>query len=750
MIKRLKELYDNDNISLTIVKIAILSLLMLFSLRWTFLVYVMLAVALLIVTTEKECNGVYYCFLLANFRFIFRNNLTGSIPFVSLVLFAVAVVTIIKFYIIRKEKLQINWWIIGLSCAFLLYLLLPFHKFVFQEYFKFVVMIFSFNYLFLIRNKINIKKLILFFVTGCIIASLIFTISQIWFSNFFMEMMLSVNISTGSIRYRGLAGDPNYYSVDLILSMAGIYYLFFKEKLSGYLSTILLSVLAIFSWLTYSKSMIVGFAIVFAMMVLSSYIKNFKKNWYKPLIIVFAVMVGLVSTQYVFKLGTLSTFNRFQEKYESEAPSDDVDDIESSTLPDDLVDIPIVKSENDDVTMDDVLTGRWTLWKNHLKFLVSSPKNFLVGGGIGTFIYPMECHNTAIQILYEVGFVGTIIFGAIIILMLKDFGFSKKLFYRGNLLNWTLVLACVVMFLNVNYFGSTSLVYHVFLALFVLFDCNKENVVKGGDMKNTQVELKQENLKIPKTIHYIWLGGNPLPKVAEQCIESWKKYCPDYEIKRWDESNLNIDCCTYCREAYDSKKFAFASDVLRFDVLSKEGGIYLDIDVEMLKPIDDLLTNSCFMGFETYDVLNPGLIMGCTKDNKIINDLYETYKNDKFILDDGSFNLNTICTRTTNYLVEKGLKLDNSLQEIDGVTIYPTEYFCPLSPITGKKKITEKTYAMHLYYSSWYNKKAKFKKECKKILNFITNGLFGMALYKLRKQRSIKNEKSCNSDAVVQ
>ena len=243
---------------------------------------------------------------------------------------------------------------------------------------------------------------------------------------------------------------------------------------------------------------------------------------------------------------------------------------------------------------------------------------------------------------------------------------------------------------------------------------------------------------IPKKIHYIWLGGNEEPEILKKCKESWKKYCPDYEIIKWDESNLDLDCCDYCRQAYDAKKFAFASDVVRFDILYKEGGIYLDVDVELLKPLDNLLTHKCFMGFEHSEALAPGLIMGAEKECKTVQDLFESYKKDKFIMEDGSYNLNTICIRTTDYLVEKGLKLDNSKQQIDGVDIYPTEYFCPINPITNKKKITDKTYSVHLYYASWFNKKAKIKKIIKRVLNFLTNGKFGVWLYNKKKENSIK------------
>ena len=97
---------------------------------------------------------------------------------------------------------------------------------------------------------------------------------------------------------------------------------------------------------------------------------------------------------------------------------------------------------------------------------------------------------------------------------------------------------------------------------------------------------------IPKIIHYIWLGGNPLPEMVEKCIKSWEKFCPEWEIKRWDESNLEIDFCKYCKQAYNEKKYAFASDALRFKIIKENGGVYLDVDVELLKPLDDLLNNN--------------------------------------------------------------------------------------------------------------------------------------------------------------
>ena len=211
---------------------------------------------------------------------------------------------------------------------------------------------------------------------------------------------------------------------------------------------------------------------------------------------------------------------------------------------------------------------------------------------------------------------------------------------------------------------------------------------------------------IPKKLHYIWIGGNPLPDLAKKCIESWKKFCPDYEIVAWDESNLNIDINEYCREAYDARKFAFASDVLRYDVVYREGGIYMDIDVELIKPIDDLLENKMFLGFETAKWINPGLIMGAEAGSEVVKELIESYDGQHFVNENGEYNYKTICERSTEYLVEKfGFKTDNTFQNLDGkVVVYPTEYFCPFNLEDKNMKQTENTRSIHWFNGSWVPK----------------------------------------------
>ena len=246
---------------------------------------------------------------------------------------------------------------------------------------------------------------------------------------------------------------------------------------------------------------------------------------------------------------------------------------------------------------------------------------------------------------------------------------------------------------------------------------------------------KGEIIVIPKIIHYIWLGGKPLPRIAERCIESWKKFCPDYEIKRWDESNLNLEFCDYVKEAYDCKKFAFASDVLRLQKLYEFGGIYLDVDVELIKPIDEFLDKKTFSGFETSNLLNPGLIFGTEQNNKDLKNILELYKKRKFIVNN-NMDLTTICETVTSYYEkEYDLERKNKTQILENISAYSSEYFSPIDVVTNKKKVTKKTVSIHWYNASWYSSKQKFLNKLKKLLNIITFGCFGKILEK------IKNEK---------
>ena len=240
---------------------------------------------------------------------------------------------------------------------------------------------------------------------------------------------------------------------------------------------------------------------------------------------------------------------------------------------------------------------------------------------------------------------------------------------------------------------------------------------------------------IPKIIHYIWVGGKPLNAFAEKCIKSWKKYCPDYEIKRWDETNFDINENEYCKQAYESKKWAFVSDYIRLKVLYEYGGIYMDTDVEVVKPLDKFLTDPAFSGFEN-DTMIPTGIMAAEKGNLWIKSLLSDYDNRKFIKEDGSLDMTTNVTLITENTVKQypEIQLNNTEQRFENVVFYTKDYFCPIDLVTNKLKKTNNTHAIHWFNSSWFTPKQKFKKNVRKFLNIVTFGGWG-------KLRNKKNEK---------
>lgn len=215
----------------------------------------------------------------------------------------------------------------------------------------------------------------------------------------------------------------------------------------------------------------------------------------------------------------------------------------------------------------------------------------------------------------------------------------------------------------------------------------------------------REHDNIPKVIHYFWFGGNPLPELAETCIASWENYLPDYEIKRWDESNFDVNAILYTKQAYEAGKYAFVSDYARLKVLYDEGGVYFDTDVEVLRSIDDILENGAFMSLEAMEDggvgINPGNGIAAPAGLPTYKRLVESYEKDAFLDENGKHNLSTIVTRVTNLLEEDGFVAKNEIQKVGDITIYPTDYFCPKNFATGKVTITKNTYSIHWYDASW-------------------------------------------------
>lgn len=228
---------------------------------------------------------------------------------------------------------------------------------------------------------------------------------------------------------------------------------------------------------------------------------------------------------------------------------------------------------------------------------------------------------------------------------------------------------------------------------------------------------------IPKVIHYCWFGGKEMPVQFLKYIESWKKYCPDYEIKIWNEETFDINSNQYVKEAYENKKYAFVTDYVRLFVLYNYGGIYMDTDVELIKPIDDFLKNKAFLGFESMNYIQTA-IMASESKLPIIATLLDYYNDRHFINDDGVCDTTTNVKIITNILLQYGLKLDNKLQNVGDITLYPSDYFCPIDWRTKKKQITNNTYAIHWFAGSWLPPKTVWQK-FKDNIKFLLEKCFG-------------------------
>lgn len=214
---------------------------------------------------------------------------------------------------------------------------------------------------------------------------------------------------------------------------------------------------------------------------------------------------------------------------------------------------------------------------------------------------------------------------------------------------------------------------------------------------------------IPKKIHYCWFGRNPLPESAQKCIASWRKYMPDYEIIQWNEDNFDVNSIPYTQQAYEAKKYAFVSDYARFKILYEHGGLYFDTDVEIIRPLDKIVANGPFMGFEInpcpqrpYGAVAPGLCLGAEAAMPIYKSILDYYSTLSFIMPDGTFNTtDAVVNITTRELIKAGLKDTDGIQQVAGTVIYPADYFNPFDDITGILRKTENTYTIHWFSKTW-------------------------------------------------
>ena len=247
---------------------------------------------------------------------------------------------------------------------------------------------------------------------------------------------------------------------------------------------------------------------------------------------------------------------------------------------------------------------------------------------------------------------------------------------------------------------------------------------------------------IPKTIHYCWFGRNPLPKSAVKCIDSWRKFFPDYEIKEWNEDNFDVNSIPYTAEAYQAKKYAFVSDYARFWILYHYGGVYFDTDVEVIKPMDDIIERGAFMGIEVeagdstpYPLVAPGLGIAVEAGHEFYEQLLDYYSKIHFRDSNGVLNQETVVHHTSRLLVKAGMKPMNDIQNVSGIWIYPQDYFNPLDSLTGRLSKTDNTRSIHWYSATWQNSSPLMRG-----LSRLSHRIFGLRLHRIKNRLLKCNE----------
>lgn len=249
---------------------------------------------------------------------------------------------------------------------------------------------------------------------------------------------------------------------------------------------------------------------------------------------------------------------------------------------------------------------------------------------------------------------------------------------------------------------------------------------------------------IPKTIHYCWFGGNPLPKLAKKCIRSWKKYCKGYQIVRWDENSFDIASAPlYVQQAYEAKKWAFVTDYVRLYAMTRFGGIYMDTDVEVVAPLEKYLQHHAFSGFESEKDIPTG-IMACEKGFPLFEEFLEYYDNAVFIKPDGTLDTTTNVVIMTNIVKKYGFQPNGQFQTIHDFALYPPDVFCPLDGRTRILHKSKNTAAIHWFSASWYTPAQKAqrdawhrevkKEQIRHLPNLILLKLLGKQRYEKLKQ----------------
>ncbi len=223
---------------------------------------------------------------------------------------------------------------------------------------------------------------------------------------------------------------------------------------------------------------------------------------------------------------------------------------------------------------------------------------------------------------------------------------------------------------------------------------------------------------IPKSIHYCWFGRSELTPLAKKCLASWRQFFPDYEIKEWNEDNFDVNIIPYTADAYKAGKYAFVSDYARFWVLYHFGGVYFDTDVEVIRPMDDVLEKGAFMGFELLGecpAVNPGLGLASVPGMSLYKAVLNLFEQMSFQKENGSINSYTMIPMVTELLKELGLTCNGTIERVAGINIYPPDWFNPFDDATGRLRKTENTRTVHWYAKSWMPTEPVWKTRTKRL-----------------------------------
>ncbi len=218
---------------------------------------------------------------------------------------------------------------------------------------------------------------------------------------------------------------------------------------------------------------------------------------------------------------------------------------------------------------------------------------------------------------------------------------------------------------------------------------------------------------IPKKIHYCWFGRGEKPKLAQKCIASWKKLCPDYEIIEWNEDNFDVNTNEYTKMCYEQKKYAFLSDYVRLLVVYEHGGLYFDTDVEVVKSFTPFLNYKAFFGFENDEYVASGLGFGSEAGNEVLNAMIHEYDG----LLDGLHGTTGCPILNTRAFSKLGFELNGMMQDKNSVVLFPKDYFNPFDDNTGVLCKTDNTYSIHWYGKSWMDKRSIFRNRLTRIVH---------------------------------